>query len=58
LNDPKMVPGRAAPAAAMKKAMTIPNVAGRAYRAVPWQVKLGVLGGGADAIIRKLLGGG
>lgn len=50
------IPGRVAPAQALGKAMAIPNAMKRGYQAVPWQVKLGVLGGGTEAVIRKLLG--
>lgn len=52
----KVIPGRAAPAQAMAQAMTIPNMLGKAYKALPWQVKLGMLGGGGEEIVRRLLG--
>lgn len=52
----RAVPGRLGPSQAMGKAMTIPNMVERGYQKIPWQAKLGLLGGGVDAVIRKLLG--
>lgn len=58
----QMIPGRAGPAQAMGKAMTIPRAIGKGYGSLPWSVRRGAEGAmGAGIgweIIKKLLGQG
>jgi len=59
------IPGRAAPAEAMRAAMTIPRFVGNVYNAIPPNIRRGIgygagvgIGGGTGyELIRKLMGG-
>lgn len=56
----RMIPGRAGPAQALGKAMTIPNKIEKGWEAIPWAVKKGLQGAVGAGIgwegMKKLLG--